>query len=100
MLVQGNDFAMRILSPGQLALLLLVFAGFHIFNALSIYFRAFKKEPLAVPNLLTTVAIFIGSCLMAQNYGVTGVIGIMASAYLILSIYVIMGFLRTNPNIS
>ncbi|MFA5241780.1 MAG: hypothetical protein WC029_10570 [Sulfuricella sp.] len=100
MLVQGNDFAMRILSPGQLALLLLVFAGFHIFNALSIYFRAFKKEPLAVPNLLATVAIFIGSCLMAQNYGVTGVIGIMASAYLILSIYVVMGFLKTNPNIS
>lgn len=100
LLIQGNNFAVRILSPSQLALLLLVFAGFHTFNALSIYFRAFKNEPLAVPNLLTTMAIFIGSCLVTQNYGVAGVIGIMASAYLIFSIYMILVFLKTNPNVS
>ena len=99
LLVQGNNFAVRILSPSQLALLLLVFAGFHSFNALSIYFRAFKKEPLAVPNLLTTMAIFIGTCLVTQNYGVAGVIGIMASAYLIFSIYMTLVFFKANPNV-
>jgi len=100
MLVQGNNFAVRILSPSHLALLFLVFIGFHTLNALSIYFRAFKQEPFAVPNLLTTVTIFIGSCLMAQNYGVTGVIGIMASAYLILSIYVTLVSLKAHSNVS
>lgn len=100
LIAQGNNFAVRILGPSQLALLLLVFAGFHTFNALSIYFRAFKIEPLAVPNLLTTMAIFTGSCLIARTYGVSGVIGIMASAYLILSIYVTMVFLKVNSNVS
>lgn len=100
LLVQGNKFAVRILGLNQLVLLLLVFAGFHTFNALVIYFRAFRIEPLAVPNLLTTMSIFIGSCLIAKNYGVSGVIGIMASAYLILSIYVTMVFLKVNRSVS
>lgn len=100
MLVQGNNFAVRILSPSHLALLFLVFIGFHTLNALSIYFRAFKKEPFAVPNLLTTMTIFIGSCLASQSYGVTGVIGIMASMYLILSVYMTVIFLKSNPHVS
>ncbi|MHB8741981.1 MAG: hypothetical protein ACYC9L_02565 [Sulfuricaulis sp.] len=100
LLAQGNNFSVRILGPGQLALLLMVFAGFHTFNSLSIYFRAFKIEPLAVPNLLTTITIFTGSCLLAKNYGVSGVIGIMASAYLVLSIYVVVVYLKVNQSVA
>ena len=85
--VQGYDWSERILGPGQLILLFLVFALFHGVNALIVYFRAFKKEPLALPSLIATSAIVIAGCFVVPHLGVNGAIGLMAIAYILLALY-------------
>ena len=85
--VQGYDWSERILGPGQLILLFFVFALFHGVNALIVYFRAFKKEPLALPSLIATSAIVIAGCVVVPLLGVNGAIGLMAIAYTLLALY-------------
>ena len=85
--VQGYDWSERILGPGQLILLFLVFALFHGVNALIVYFRAFKKEPLALPSLIATSAIVIAACFVVPLLGVNGAISLMAIVYTLLALY-------------
>ena len=86
-LTHGYSFSERILSPGQLILLFLVFALFHGVNALIVYFRAFKKEPLALPSLIATSSIVVIGCFVIPLYSVNGAIGLMAIVYSLFSFY-------------
>lgn len=93
-LIHSYSLSARILSPGQLILLFLVFALFHGVNALIVYFRAFKKEPLALPSLFATSSIAVISCFVVPLYGVNGAIGLMAIVYSLFSCYAWYFFAR------
>lgn len=86
-LIQGYSVSLRILSPEQLIALFLVFALFHSVNALIVYFRAFKKEPLALPSLIATSLIVVVGCFIIPLYGINGVIGVMAIVYTLFAFY-------------
>lgn len=91
---QENLIAQRILSPIQTLLIFVTFAAFHSINGLIVYFRAFKKEPLALPNLVATLMIMIGGCLIVPQNGAGQLIILMAATYVMLMIYALLSFWR------
>lgn len=91
---QENLMAQRILSPIQMLLIFVTFAAFHSINGLIVYFRAFKKEPLALPNLIATLMIMIGGCLIVPQNGAGQLIVLMAATYVMLMIYALLTFWR------
>jgi len=86
-LIHGYSLSERILNPSQLILLFFVFALFHGINALIVYFRAFKKEPLALPSLIATSSIVVIGCFVVPLYSVNGAICLMAIVYSLFSFY-------------
>lgn len=91
---QENSMAQRILSPIQTLLIFVTFAAFHSINGLIVYFRAFKKELLALPNLIATLMIMIGGCLIVPQNGAGQLIVLMAATYVMLMIYALFNFWR------
>lgn len=95
---QASPMAQRILPPLQTLLVFITFAAFHSMNALIVYFRAFRKEPLAIPNLIATLLIVWGGCLVVPALGVQSLIALMAAVYFMLFTYALFVFLRFDSN--
>lgn len=99
--IQNNfeeySVAQRILSPNQTLLIFVTFAAFHGINALIVYFRAFKQEPLAIPSLIATLTIVLGGCFVVPNSGASHLILLMTVIYSLLIIYSLIVFLRFDP---
>lgn len=91
---QATSMAQRILPPMQTLLVFITFAAFHNMSALIVYFRAFRKEPLAIPNLIATLLIVVGGCLVVPAFGVQSLIALMAAVYFMLLTYSLLVFLR------
>ena len=91
---QATSMAQRILPPMQTLLVFITFAAFHSMSALIVYFRAFRKEPLAIPNLIATLLIVVGGCLVVPAFGVQSLIALMAAVYFMLLTYSLLVFLR------
>ncbi len=93
---QESPIAQRILPPIQTLLVFITFAAFHIMNALIVYFRAFRKEPLAIPNLIATLSIVLVGCLIVPAFGVQSLIALMAIVYLALMLLSFFTFINFN----
>lgn len=95
-LVRDGSLGIRILKPLQLVLLLAVFASFHAFNGLGIYFRAFGKEPIALPGLIAALSQASLGWLAIRYFGVEGLLLTMLLIYLLLAVYVVAYRLRQH----
>lgn len=95
---QASSMAQRVLPSLQTLLVFITFGAFHSMNALVVYFRAFRKEPLAIPNLIATLFIVVGGCLVVPAFGVQSLIALMAAVYFMLFTYALFVFLRFDSN--
>ena len=91
---QAGPMAHRILSPFQTLLVFVTFALFHSLNGLIVYFRAFRKEPLAIPNLIATLSSVLGGCSLVPIFGAQSLIVLMATVYSMMLTYSFLVFLR------
>jgi O-antigen/teichoic acid export membrane protein len=87
--LQPTPFSQRVLSPLQLVFLFGIFACFHAINGLAIYFRAFGREPLAIPSLLAALLQIAGVLVAVHFYGMNGLLLVMLGVYFLLGGYVI-----------
>ena len=93
---QASSIAHRILPPIQTLLVFIAFAAFHSMSALIVYFRAFRREPLAIPNLIATLLIVMVGCFVVPRFGAESLTALMALIYFILMVYSLFIFLRFN----
>ena len=81
-IIAGDSvFVGRILQLFDLVLLFSTFLVFHSISMIAIYFRARGREVLAITSIGAAVFSFLISCLVASEYGISGVLVSFLSVY-------------------
>jgi hypothetical protein len=74
----GHPLAERLLPPLPLVILIVATLLHHVVNAEATYLRAFKREPFVVIFLPIFAITTIGSLAVAQRFGATGMVTVLA----------------------
>ncbi len=71
--LQGNRFADRCMTSGQLLLFLLAAVFMQLPQCQSVYLRAHKKEPLLLSSVISSVVTGVLAWWFGKQYGITGI---------------------------
>jgi len=80
----------RVLPPLQMLFIFVSVAAFHTINAVMVYFRAYRLEPMTLPNIVASLVVSVVGYWTVSYHGVNAFILLMASSYLSVLVYALL----------